>query len=69
MNQLKAIEISHNMSSKAEDIDDQLFKIYENINPKTARIAKHLGFVSVFVGCHPIALLFSLMTFFVYVCF
>lgn len=65
MNQLKAIEVSHNMSTSADTIDNKLIAIFENINPATKRIVKHLKFMSIIVGCHPIALLFSLMTFFV----
>jgi len=67
MNQLKSIEISHNMSSGASIMDEKLLKIYEDINAKTKRIVKHLRFASVFVSCHPTALLFALMTYFVYV--
>ena len=68
MNQLKNIEIAQQMSDRAFCLDEQLMKIYENINQKTKRITKHLRFISIIVSCHPIGLLFALMTFFVYVC-
>jgi len=62
MNSLDMVEIVEKMTADEFEIDEKLLKVYEDINPETRRIAGDLRFISIWLGCHPIVLLFGLMS-------